>query len=196
MSAKLFVWVGHPRKDSLSHGLADAFERGAGTQNAEIRRMNLHDMEFDTDRFDGYGRKDALEPALWDWRDAVDWCDHMVWIHPYWWGGMPARMKAVVERALTPGFGFKYRGPDSLAWDKLLTGKTADVIITSDTPPWYDTLKNGSPGRKVAKNQVLGFCGVKTINAIQVGPVKIATDKQIANWLAKAYDLGAEAGRR
>ena len=49
MAAKIFVWVGHPRENSLSHGLADAYIRGAQSQGAEVRRMNLHDMQFDPD---------------------------------------------------------------------------------------------------------------------------------------------------
>ena len=29
MAAKIFLWVGHPRESSLSHGMADAYQRGA-----------------------------------------------------------------------------------------------------------------------------------------------------------------------
>ena len=54
MARKIFIWVGHPNETSLSHGLADAYQRGAEAAGAEVRRMNLHDMAFDLDLTYGY----------------------------------------------------------------------------------------------------------------------------------------------
>ena len=44
MAARIFIFVGHPRASSLSHGLADAYARGAASAGAEIRRMYLADI--------------------------------------------------------------------------------------------------------------------------------------------------------
>ena len=54
-----------------------------------------------------------------------------------------------------------------MMWDKLFEGKTADVIITADTPTWLDTVLSRKPARRVIKNQVLGFCGIKTKHCLQ-----------------------------
>lgn len=89
---------------------------------------------------------------------------------------MPTMAKAVIDRALTPGFGFHYH-TRGVAWDKLLTGKTADTIITSDTPPLLDRFIYGRPTRRVIKNQVLGFCGIKSRKTLQFGSVKLASAK-------------------
>lgn len=59
-----------------------------------------------------------------------------------------------------------------VSWDKLLVGKTADVIVTSDTPPLLDALLYMKPARRVLKNQVLGFCGIKTRNVVQFSSVR------------------------
>ncbi|MDR9393741.1 NAD(P)H-dependent oxidoreductase [Roseovarius sp. SYSU LYC5161] len=192
MPRKVFIWVAHPGQGSLCAGLADAYEKGATSQGAEVRRMDLPDMTFDP-HFEGYGRDaPGLEPDLRRWQDGIAWADHLLIVHPYWWGAMPSRAKAVLDRALTPGFGFKYH-EGGLGWDKLLQGRTADVFITSDTPPLFDTFIYGKPGRRVMRNQVLGFCGIKVRKAVQFGPVKTAKPAKIDRWLDKAQALGRRA---
>ena len=103
MPARLFVFVGHPRSASLSHGLADAYQRGAEAQGAEVRRMNLSDMQFDPDLTEGYHARKTLEPCLEEWRENLSWANHTCWAYPQWWGGMPAKMKGVIDRCFLPG---------------------------------------------------------------------------------------------
>ncbi|MEM8694995.1 MAG: NAD(P)H-dependent oxidoreductase [Pseudomonadota bacterium] len=192
MGKKMFIWSAHPRAGSLSDGLADAYASGAQQAGADIRVQKLSAMAFDGE-FQGYAQPmPELEPDLKAWQDNIAWADHLFFVHPYWWGAMPGRAKAVLDRALVPGFGFKYHDK-GLGWDKLLTGKTADAIITSDTPPWYDTLRNRKSGRRVLKNQVLGFCGVKVNRIVQIGPVKTSGQDKIDGWIAKAERMGASA---
>ena len=45
---------------------------------------------------------------------------------------MPALMKVFFDRVFLPGFAFKYRGGS--VPDKLLTGRTAHLMVTMDTP--------------------------------------------------------------
>ncbi|MEO0712587.1 MAG: NAD(P)H-dependent oxidoreductase [Pseudomonadota bacterium] len=196
MPAKIFIWNGHPRAQSLCSGLADAYQRGAEGEGAVVRRMDVAEMTVSLEGFEGYtGKRQPLGDDLRAWQEALEWCEHTVWLHPYWWGGMPAKMKAVVDQAMLPGFGFKYRDKGAL-WDKLLTGRTGDVIITSDTPPWFDTLVYGRSGRKVLKNQVMGFVGIKSAKIVQMGAVKGAKEAKIRRWLQQANRMGQEAGRR
>ena len=105
---------------------------------------------------------------------------------------MPTKAKAVLDRALEPGFGFKYHAR-GVKWDKLLKGKSADAIITSDTPPLIDTLVYRKPARRVMRNQVLGFCGIRARNVIQFGSVKTASNKKITGWIEHAGKMGARA---
>lgn len=190
MAKRIFIWVGHPNSGSLCEGIADAYQKGAESNGAEIRRMNLSDMAFDTDAFTGYNdMMPPLEPDLVAWQEAISWADHLLIVHPYWWGAMPARAKSVLDRALASGFAYKYH-EKGMGWDKLLKGRTADVIITSDTPPLIDTLLYRKPGRRVIKNQVLGFCGIKVRKIVQFGTIKTANTAKINGWLKKAGKIG------
>jgi NAD(P)H dehydrogenase (quinone) len=192
MTKKIFVWSAHPRAGSLSDALADAYAAGAQQGGAEVRQLNLSDMTFGTD-FPGYtDATPPLEPDLKAWQDNIAWADHLFFVHPYWWGAMPSKAKAVLDRALLPGFAFKYHDK-KVAWDKLLTGKTADAIITSDTPPLIDTLLYRKPARRVLKTQILGFCGVKVRKIIQLGSVKTSTPARINSWIERARQMGAKA---
>ncbi|MEL6359479.1 MAG: NAD(P)H-dependent oxidoreductase [Pseudomonadota bacterium] len=194
MPKKIFIWVAHPRPGSLCTAIADAYQEEAKRKGAEVRRIDLVDMRFDP-HFEGYKGAAALEPDLIAWQEAVGWADHLFVVHPYWWGAMPTQAKAVLDRALTPGFAYKYH-KRGVKWDKLLTGKTADAIITSDTPPLLDTFLYNKPARRVLKNQVLGFCGIATRKMVQFGSVKLATPKKIEGWLAKAARMGGSAAAR
>ncbi|MEE9381015.1 MAG: NAD(P)H-dependent oxidoreductase [Hyphomonadaceae bacterium] len=195
MPARIFIWVGHPRETSLSHGLADAYQRGAEAQGAEIRRMHLSDMQFDPDLQEGYHARKTLEPCLEEWRENILWANHLLWAYPYWWGGMPAKMKGVIDRAFLPGFAMEFHEKD-LFWDRLLKGRSADVILTSDTPAWYDQIFYGRPGKRAVTNLVLKFAGIKPVRTFQPATVKTAKPAKIAKWMKRAERMGADAGRR
>ncbi len=192
MAQRIFIWTAHPKAGSLCEGVADAYQAGVEARGADVRRINLSAMSFAMD-FNGYGENASpLEPDLLAWQGALAWSDHVLIVHPYWWGAMPTKAKAVLDRALTPGFGFKYHSK-GMGWDKLLKGRSADVIITSDTPPLIDSLIYKKPARRVMKNQVLDFCGIETKKVVQFGSVKLASPKKIKNWIARARQMGARA---
>ena len=194
MAAKIFIWVGHPRQTSLSHAMADAYQKGAESAGAEVRRMHLHDMNFDPDLTHGYQQRKDLEPCLDQWRENILWANHLCWAYPHWWGGMPAKMKGVIDRAYLPGFAMNYHEKGPL-WDKLLTGRSADVLLSSDTPVWYDTLFYGRPAIRQVKIMVLKFAGIKPVRTLQYGTVKTAKPEQIQIWLKEAKKRGVKAAR-
>ena len=192
MSKRVFVWVAHPKSGSLCSAIADAYVDGLLEKGVEVRRMDLSEMDFDLN-FEGYGPDSApLELDLQSWQENIRWADHLLIVHPYWWGAMPTKAKCVLDWALTPGFAYKYHGR-GMGWDRLLQGKTADVIVTSDTPPLLDTFLYLKPARRVLKNQVLGFCGIKTRKVLQFGSVKLAAPEKIRSWIARAGRLGMQA---
>lgn len=191
MSKHIFIWVAHPKPGSLNAALADHYATGAKAQGATVRTMALSDMDI-SDTFDGYDNQAALPADIATWQDNIRWADHVLIVHPYWWGAMPSKAKAVLDAGLQPGFGFKYHAR-GVKWDKLLTGKTGDAIITSDTPPWIDTLMYRSPGRRVMRNQVMKFTGLKPRKVIQLGSVKLADSARIDRWLRQAQDMGTAA---
>jgi len=194
MARRLFLWVGHPRETSLSHGLADAYQRGAESAGAEIRRMNLHEMDFDLDLTFGYEKRKEHEPVLSEFLENTKWAEHLAWCHPLWWGGMPAKMQAAIDRTFLPGITFAYRekGP---WWDKLLEGRTADVLVTADTPGFFLKWMYRNPHKNRIKRQILGFTGVKMTGYAHFATARQASAEKIEGWMKSAHDMGVRAGR-
>ena len=68
MAKRIFIWVGHPKSDSLCNAIGNAYQAGAERTGAEVRRMNLSEMSFDLN-FQGFGAAPhPLEPDLRIWQ--------------------------------------------------------------------------------------------------------------------------------
>jgi NAD(P)H dehydrogenase (quinone) len=110
-----------------------------------------------------------------------------------WWGSEPAELKGLLDRLLLPGFAFRYH-KDDLFWDRLLAGRSADVIITTDTPSWFLRFAYGNPVVRRWRGQILGFCGFKPLRITKFGPVRQGgVEKNIAAWRQKIERLAASA---
>jgi putative NADPH-quinone reductase len=103
---------------------------------------------------------------------------------------LPALLKGFFDRLFLPGFAFNYR-ENSLMWDKLLSGKSAQLIVTMDSPPWYYHLIYRMPGHNQMKRTILEFCGIKPVQITSIGSIKASTEQQRAKWLKKVKHLGA-----
>lgn len=189
MSKKILIINGHPNKDSFNFGIAEAYKMGAESSNAEIKEIIISELNFNPNLKYGYQKRTELEPDLIESWEKIKWADHLVWIHPVWWGGLPAIMKGFIDRLFLPNFAFAYR-ENSIFWDKLLKGKTAHIITTLDQPSWYYKLIYGEPSTKQLKKATLEFCGVKPVKVTYIGIIKTSEKTQREKWLEKVKKLG------
>lgn len=189
MSKKILIINGHPNKDSFNFGIAEAYKTGAESSNAEIKEIIISELNFNPNLQYGYQKRTELEPDLIESWEKIKWADHLVWIHPVWWGGLPAIMKGFIDRLFLPKFAFQYR-ENSIFWDKLLKGKTAHIITTLDQPSWYYKLIYGEPSTKQLKKATLEFCGVKPVKVTYIGIIKTSKQEQREKWLEKIKKLG------
>lgn len=188
---KILIINGHPNNNSLNFALAAAYKKGAINAGAEVREIVIRDLKFNPNLQSGYQKRTELEPDLLEAWEKIKWAEHMVWVHPVWWGGLPAITKGFIDRLFLPGFTFQYR-ENSVWWDKLLKGKTAHILTTMDQPAWYYRLIFGQPGVKQLKKSTLEFCGVKPVKVSYFGPVKSATAEARGKWLQMAEKSGRE----
>jgi NAD(P)H dehydrogenase (quinone) len=161
---------GHPAPGSLSGALLDRY-LAALPATVTTSRLALRDMVFDPVLQRGYGAPQPLETDLVQAAEAIAGCDHLVLSFPLWWGGEPALLKGFFDRVLLPGFAFAYHQNDPM-WDGLLAGRSADVIITMDTPPWYLSWAYKNAVLHRLERQVLGFCGVRPVRFFTCGPTR------------------------
>ena len=186
---KIALINGHPNHESFNFALAEAYKKGVENSGAEIKEIIIRDLDFNPNLQFGYQKRMDLEPDLLKAWEIIQWADHLVWVHPVWWGGLPAITKGFIDRLFLPGLAFKYR-ENSVWWDKFLTGKTAHIITTIDQPGWYYRMFYGRPSINQLKKSTLEFCGVKPVKVTYIGIIKNSKEEQRQKWIEKVYSLG------
>lgn len=191
MGKRITIIQGHPDSDSYCASLAQTYELAATQAGHEVRLIHLGELTFDPILHKGYQVIQALEPGLQHAQEAIKWANHLVFVYPVWWGAMPSLLKGFFDRVFLPGYAFKYR-PNSQFWDRLLSGRSAHVITTMDTPPWYYRWVYRMPAHHQIKRTILEFCGIKPVKITSFGPVRHATPERRDAW----RDQVARAARR
>ena len=186
---QVLIINGHPDKQSYNYALSEAYKNGANKTNAIIDTINISDLDFNPNLRFGYRQRTELEPDLKDAINKIKKANHIVWVFPMWWYGYPALMKGFIDRTFLPGITFEpIEGKASPK--KLLKGKTARIIITSDTPKWYDFLFMKSPAINQFKKGTLEFCGINPVRVTYISPIKNSTLDARNKWLKKVIKLG------
>jgi putative NADPH-quinone reductase len=187
-SKSVLVLDGHPDGTSLCSALAAAAADAARARGAEVRVLHLSAMQFDPNLAGGYKTRQDHEPDIVAFLDGVRWCDTFILVHPLWWGAAPAKLKGLIDRAFLPGIAFAYEG-DGHFPKKLFEGRTARVLITADTPPWYLWLGYRNGWLNVLRRQILDFVGLKVTHMKVVGTIRDATPARIAQFMDVARKL-------
>ena len=183
MRKRILVILGHPSNHSFCAALAGAYLDTARAAGHEVRELRLGQLDFDPILREGYRQVQPLEADLVAAQEAISWAQHLVFAYPIWWGGAPALLKGFVDRVFLPGYAFKYR-PGKAFPAQLLTGRTAQLLVTMDTPPWYFRWVYRMPGIHQLRKTTLEFCGFKPVRVTTFGPILHSTDAQRTRWLA------------
>ena len=185
---KILVINGHPNKGSFCNAIAESYHKASAANGNEVELVHLRDLKFDLNLSNGFIRNIELEPDVIKSQQLITWANHIVIIHPVWWGSVPALLKGFFDRVLLPGFAFKYK-ENSVLWDKLLSGKTGHVIYTSDTPNWLYKYVFFAPSVNQVKKRTLQFCGINSVKVTAIEPIRKSTQKFREDWLVKIEEL-------
>ncbi len=188
---KIFILLGHTDPATLSGAFADTYEREALASGHEIRRQNVGEMHFDPILHEGYKSVQELEPDLKDFQENVRWAEHIAIFYPTWWCSMPAVLKGLFDRAWLPHFAFNF-ADHGLTWKKLLSGRTARIVTSSNSSPFIEQMMYG-PSTVVLDLCILRFAGIRTRSTC-FGPSERASERTKAKWFRTVERLG-RAGR-
>ena len=188
---QILIINGHPDNQSFNYALSEAYREGASNTNAVITQINIADLDFNPNLEFGYRQRTELEPDLVNAIEKIKKADHIVWVFPMWWYGYPAIMKGFIDRTFLPGITFQPVEGQAFP-DKLLKGKTARIIITSDTPNWYDYLFMKRPAINQFKKGTLEFCGISPVKVTYIAPIKNSSLEFRKKWLKKVSLLGSK----
>jgi NAD(P)H dehydrogenase (quinone) len=185
---KIYVLLGHPDATSFNGKIAQTYVDAATQKGHEVRLQKLGEMKFDPILWEGYKSKQELEPDLKQAQENLLWCDHWVIVYPIWWGSFPALLKGYFDRVLLSGFAFKYK-KDSPMWDKLLKGRSAQVITTCDAPTLWIWLMYRNSDLNTVRRAILEFCGFSFKSSTRIGRLRYLQEKdrtKILDQIAKS----------
>ena len=188
---KILVLCGHPNGASFCAALAERYARSAEAAGHDVRSVAISDVPVDF-KAPNYRHEGTDTDWVLAMQEQLAWCEHLVLVTPMWWGGVPAALKALLDRVLTPGFAFRYHA-GGLGWDKLLEGRSARLIITADTPWFYFRWFLGRPLVNQLRKQVFGFCGFSPVRVTFFAPIKTSSKDKRNRWLDQIEGLGREA---
>lgn len=174
----ILIIYAHPNAESFNYAILNTLKNSISSQN-NTKILDLNKENFDPVlRFDKENKRRDLkdDPATLELRSQLTWADHLIFIFPIWWGGMPAILKGYIDRVFAKGFAYEYKGTIPVG---LFPEKTAAIITTHDTPGFYANFFQQDYG-KVLKKQVLKMCGIKT-NTFIVFPFTRNSNQQKRN---------------
>jgi len=186
---KVLIINGHPDKESFNYALSSAYIKGVNKTDSILSQINIAELEFNPNLKFGYRKRMELESDLVIAIEKIKKADHIVWIFPMWWYGYPALMKGFIDRTFLPGITYQPIEGKALP-EKLLKGKSGRLIITADTPKWYDYLIMKSPAINQFKNGTLKFCGINPVKITYIAPIKNSNSDFREKWLKKVTLLG------
>jgi NAD(P)H dehydrogenase (quinone) len=185
----ILIINGNPKEHSLSKSIVDSYKKGAENA-AKVEVLHLNELTFNINQTGPLKlEENELEASLIHAQNLIKIADHIVWVYPIWWGGMPALLKGFIDRTFLSGFAFQYR-KDSMYWDKLLSGKTSRIIVTMDAPSWYFRFILRNHSLNQLKKSILNFCGIKVKGVSYFGKVRFRKEKEITDFLVKMTELG------
>jgi len=179
---RIYVLVGHPDRDSFNTALADAYCAAAVAAGHDVRRQHLADLAFDPILHHGYRQIQQLEPDLVEAQQNILWCERWVIFYPVWWGNVPALLKGFFDRTLIAEFAYRYHENDPL-WDRLLKGRTAHIVTTSDAPALFLRFVYRNGDVDVVKRATLEFCGFSPVKVTRISPMRYFDDAKRQHWL-------------
>jgi putative NADPH-quinone reductase len=182
MAKRIVIIQGHP--DAAGHHLlnamADAYAEAARSTRREVRRIEVAKLDFPLLRTQADFETGELPPALVQSRDDMRWAEHWMFLFPLWHGTMPALLKGFLEHIFRPGFAMEYK--EKRFPRRLLTGRSARIVVTMGMPVALYRWHFGAFGVRGFERSMLNFAGIKPIRESFYG-LTFADEKKRARWI-------------
>jgi putative NADPH-quinone reductase len=195
MTTKHIVIIqGHPDPEGnhFCHALAKAYFKGAESKGHDIKIIDIAQIEFPILRTQTDFVQGEVPETIKQAQHIIQSAQHLVIIYPLWLGTMPAYLKAFLEQAFRPVFAAD-KITDRKPWERLVTEKTAHIVITMGMPEIIYRSYFLANGLNSLEGKILAFSGINAIQETLIGGVESISDTERKQWLAK-MELTGRAG--
>jgi putative NADPH-quinone reductase len=192
---RIALLQGHsdPSGERFGRALAQAYAKGAEEAGHEVKMIDIATLDFPLLRSKKEWEQGLYPDSIRQAQDSIRWAQHVVIFYPLWLGSMPALLKAFLEQVMRPGFAFS-KVESGTSWKKLLTGKSARIVVTMGMPALVYRWYFGAHSLKSLERNILGFVGIGPIRETLIGMIETCGAAKREKWLEKLRALG-HAGR-
>lgn len=191
MRKNVLIIDGHPdpAPERYGHALASAYEEGARSSGAIVKRLRLTDLEIPLLRANAAFVQPQALPDIVAAQAAILEADHLVFIYPLWLGDMPALMKAFLEQAACGGFMLTV-GPNGPVGR--LKGKSARLIVTMGMPAFWYRFYYGAASVVSLTRNILQLAGINPVRKSFIGMIEAISPEARDTKIAEVNALGAK----
>jgi putative NADPH-quinone reductase len=195
VTRRVVIIQGHPDPAGghFGHSLAQAYFEGATEAGHAVEILPVAEFDFPLLRTKQDFHGGEPPEVIVRCQQAIVGADHLVIIHPLWLGSMPALLKGFLEQVFRPGFAFGKPKKSGWPGPKLLTGRSARVIVTMGMPGFAYRWIYGAHAVKSLERNILAFTGFSPIRRTLIGMVEAKDDKGRSKRLAEVRKLGTQA---
>jgi len=180
---KHLIIYAHPNSESLNayfkNTLTTHFQQ---TDNKFVVR-DLNQLNFDPvlSLEDMHGQlSGAISEDVKLEQEFITWADHIIFIYPIWWTGMPAIMKGYIDRVFSYGFAYRY---DKGVQKGLLTGKQTTIINThGKSQDEYERIGMDKALSLTSDKGIFTYCGLEINRHFFFDKADKATTGDIEMW--------------
>jgi putative NADPH-quinone reductase len=183
----VYVLIGHQHPGSFCHAIAATAVEELRAAGHEVVYHDLYAERFDPILPHEEIPADAtLDPVVAQHCREVQAADGYVIVHPNWWAMPPAILKGWLDRVFRQGVVYRFT---AAGVEKLLSGKRAVVLTTSNTPREDELRLYGDPLENLWKNCVFNLVGVTDFVRRNFESIILSTPDQRAAWLAEVREI-------
>lgn len=188
---RIVIIDGHPdpSPERFVHGLAGTYADAARERGHEVERIEIAKLDFPVLRSQAQWQDGPVPQDIEHAQQAILRAQHLVILYPLWLGDIPALLKAFLEQVARPSFAFRYK--EKGLPEKLLSGRSARVIVTMGMPGLFYRFFYRAHSLKSLERNILGFTGIAPIRHSVIGGVESAERRE--RWLSRIRDLGLRA---
>lgn len=166
------VIFAHPKADSFTAAVAEAYAEAARGLGQEAVVRDLYRMGFDPclkaeEIPTPEGFKVAADVAAE--RAVLDDVDVFAFVYPFWFNAPPAILKGYVDRVFGMGFGFE---PAAGGTQALLDGRRLISFTSSGAPEdWVRDTGAMAALNTLFDSHLAGVCGLTLVDHVHVGGI-------------------------
>lgn len=180
----------HPNGESLNGKFKDALQGYLLQKGNEVIVRDLYELQFDPvlslQDMEGQ-RKGQVEDDVRLEQEFISWAEHITFIHPIWWTGMPAVMKGYIDRVFSYGFAYRY---DQGIQKGLLKGKQAVIINThGKSHDEYREIGMDRALRLTSDKGIYNYCGFEISQHFFFEKADRVDAETVESWITEILTL-------